>query len=149
MEDVMKRNNVYGALMILALALVVSVPMTQAQGRVRANVPFAFSLDQKSTMPAGAYEISSDSSMALIVRNRDTKEARLVIASIHVEASQAAGTPHAKLVFCKYGDQYFLSQIWDGQSHIGTALPESKREKELQMASGSASQPELVVIAMK
>jgi hypothetical protein len=56
------------------------------------------------------------------VRNLDTKQARLVIASMHVEASQASWTPHAKLVFCKYADQYFLSQIWDGQSHIGTAL---------------------------
>ena len=145
----MKRNNVYGALMMLALALVVSVPMTQAQARVQANVPFAFSLDQNSTMPAGVYEISSDSSKALIVRNLDTKQARLLAASMHVEASQASGTPHARLVFQKYGDQYFLSQIWDGQSHTGIAFPESKREKELQMAGSGASQPELVVIAMK
>ena len=144
----MKRNNVYGALMILALALIVSVPMTQAQARVVANVPFGFSLEQKS-MPAGTYEISSQSNKTLVVRNLDTKDARLVIASMHVEASQAAGTPHAKLVFCKYGDQYFLSQIWDGQSHTGIAFPESKREKEQRLAKSLGNQPEIVVIAMK
>jgi hypothetical protein len=65
-----------------------------------------------------------------------------------VQASQAAGIPHAKVVFHKYGDQYFLSQIWDGQSDIGIAFPESKREKELQWAHNSY-RPELVVIAMK
>jgi hypothetical protein len=149
MEDVMKSNKIYGALMILALALLVSVPMTQAQARTRATVPFAFSLDQKSTMPAGTYEISSASEGVLVVRNLDTRQARLLIASMHVAASQASGTPHAKLVFQKYGDQYFLSQIWDGQSHTGIAFPESKREKELQTSSNGASQPELVVIAMK
>ncbi len=142
----MKYNNVYGALMTLALALIVSVPMTQAQARARATVPFAFSLDQKS-MPAGAYEISSQSNNALIVRNLDTSEARLVIESMHVEASQASDAPHAKLVFRKYGDQYFLAEIWDGQSHTGIDFPESKREKELKLAS-NASQPEAVVIAM-
>jgi len=144
----MKRNNVYGALMILALALIVSVPMTQAQARTVAYVPFAFSLDQKS-MPAGTYEISSQGNKALVVRNLDTRQARLVIESMHVEASQASDAPHAKLVFCKYGDQYFLAQIWDGQNRTGIAFPESKREKELQMASSNASQPEVVVIAMK
>jgi len=144
----MKCNNVYGALMILALALIVSVPMTQAQARTRANVPFDFSLDQKS-MPAGTYEISSVSDKVLVVRNLDTREARLLIASMHVEASQGSDTPHAKMTFRKYGDQYFLAQIWDGQNRTGIAFPESKREKELQTASTFDHQPEIVVIAMK
>ncbi len=139
--------NVYGALMIIALALIVSVPMTQAQARARASVPFGFSLDQKP-MPAGAYEISSTSYKVLVVRNLDTREARLVIESMNVQASQAAGIPHAKLVFRKYGDQYFLAEIWGGQSNIGIAFPESKREKELQWAR-DIHEPELVVIAMK
>jgi hypothetical protein len=144
----MKYNNVYGALLILALALIVSVPMSQAQARARASVPFDFSLEQQS-MPAGAYEISSLSDNVLVVRNLDTREARLLIASMRVQASEGSDAPHAKLVFHKYGDQYFLCQIWGGQSRIGIALPESKREKEVQMASSTATQPELVVIAMK
>ena len=143
----MKSNNVYGALLILALALIVSVPMTQAQVRARASVPFGFSLDQKS-MPAGTYEIGSTGGKVLVVRNLDTRQARFVIESMHVEVSQASDTPHAKLVFRKYGDQYFLAQIWDGQSRTGIGFPESKLEKEL-LASGNASQPEVVVIAMK
>jgi len=141
------KTNVYGALMILVLALLVSVPMTQAQVRSNAQVGFDFSLDQKE-MPAGAYEISSLSNSVLAVRNLDTREARLVIEPMHVQASQAAGIPHAKLVFRKYGDQYFLAQVWNGQSNIGIAFPECKREKELQSASNS-HQPELVVLAMK
>jgi hypothetical protein len=141
------KTNVYGALIILALALIVSVPLTQAQVRVRASVPFDFSLDQKS-MPAGTYDISSMNDSVLAVRNLDTREARLLIAPMHVQASLDAGTPHAKLVFSKYGDQYFLAEIWYGESNIGIAFPQSKREKELQLARDS-HQPELVVIAMK
>jgi len=143
----MKRNNVYGALMILALALAVSVPMAQAQARTVANVPFDFSLNQKS-MSAGTYEISAHGDKVLLVCNLDTSEARLVIEPMQVEASQASGIPHAKLVFHRYGDAYFLSQIWDGRGNIGIAFPESKREKEQQLAKSVDNQPEIVVIAM-
>jgi len=123
--------------------------MTQAQAQVRAraSVPFGFSLNQQS-MPAGAYEVSSQGNNVLVVRNLDTKEASLLIASMRVQASANSDTPHAKLVFRKCGDQYFLAQIWDGQSHTGIAFPKSKLEKEL-LASGNGSQPEVVVIAMK
>jgi hypothetical protein len=141
------KTNVYGALLILALALVVSAPLAQAQTRARASVPFEFSLNQTS-MPAGIYEVSSMSDKVLTVRNLETRDARLVIASVHVQASQAAGTPHAKLVFRKYGDQYFLAEIWNGQSNIGIAFPESKKERELKLAQDT-HQPELVVLAMK
>jgi hypothetical protein len=142
------KSNVYGALMILALAVIVSAaPFAQAQARARASVPFEFSLNQTS-MPAGTYEVKSLNGQVLSVRNLETGDARLLIASVHVQASEATGTPHAKMVFHKYGDQYFLSQIWDGQSNIGIAFPESKREKELQLA-GDNHQPELVVLAMK
>lgn len=146
----MKHNNSYGALLILAMALIVGAPMIQAQSkaRARANVPFDFTLDQKA-MPASTYEVSSLSEKVLAVRNLNSGESRLVIEAMQVEASPNAGTPHAKLVFRKYGDQYFLAEIWDGQHNRGIAFPESKREHEIKLAGNNAPQPELVVVAMK
>jgi len=140
------KHSIYGALAMLAVALMISVPMTQAQNSVRANVPFAFSLNQ-SSMPAGGYEISSVNEKVISVRSLETGQARMLIASVHVQASQ---DQHAKLVFHKYGDQYFLSQIWDGSGADGIELPASKLEKELNMASTNFSDgPETVIIAMK
>jgi len=136
------KRNVYGALMTIALALIVSVPMTQAQARAKANVPFRFNLEQQS-MPAGAYEITTAGERLLAVRNLDTMKSCLVLESIHMQDSRA----QAKLVFHKYGDQYFLAEIWDG-SDIGIQIPESKREKEMKWARNTLK-PELVVIAMK
>jgi hypothetical protein len=127
--------------------IVSAAPLAQAQARAKASVPFDFNLDQKS-MPAGIYEISSLNDKVLVVRNLETRDARLLIESMTVQASQAEGTPHAKLVFHKCGDEYFLSEIWDGQSRIGIAFPESKHEKEVQLASNT-QQSEVVVIAMK
>ena len=140
------KRNVYGALMIIALALIVSVPMTQAQVRTRGDVPFEFSLSQQF-MPAGNYEISSEGEKLLAVRNLDSMKTCMVIESVHVQASQTSEAPHAKLVFHKYGDQYFLAEIWDG-SDLGIQIRESKHEKEMKWAR-TDSGPELVVIAMK
>jgi hypothetical protein len=98
-------------------------------------------------MPAGNYEISSEGEKLLAVRNLDTMKACMVIESVQVQASPASEAPHAKLVFHKYGDQYFLAEIWDG-SDLGIQIPESKHEKEMKWARADSG-PELVVIAMK
>jgi hypothetical protein len=50
-REVTKRN-ICGAVAMLAVALMISVPMSQAQSAIRATVPFPFSLEQ-SSMPAG------------------------------------------------------------------------------------------------
>jgi hypothetical protein len=47
-----------------------------------------------------------------------------------------------KLVFDKYGDQYFLAQIWVRGEEIGEQLPRTRSEKELM----SKAQPDSVVI---
>lgn len=137
------KRNIYGALAILAAALIVSVPFAQAQSRVKAEVPFAFSLQDK-TMPAGNYQIIAVSDRVLEVWNLDAQHGQLLAKQISVQSKDQS----PKLVFHKYGDQYFLSQIWDGQNDTGIQLAESKREKETKMA-GLTSASETVIVAMK
>ncbi|MDR3748061.1 MAG: hypothetical protein P4M04_07910 [Acidobacteriota bacterium] len=140
------KRNIYGALAILGVALMVSVPLVQAQSRVKADVPFAFSLQDKS-MPAGNYEVIALSDRVLEVWNLDSQHGQLLIKQIATQSSKAQ---NAKLVFHKYGDQYFLSEIWDGRSDTGTGIAESSREKEVKMAANAApNAPETVVVAMK
>jgi hypothetical protein len=139
------KRNIYGALAILAVALVVSVPFVQAQS-VKADVPFAFSM-QGQSMPAGNYSIIAVSDRVLEVWNLDSRHGQLLAKQMSVQSSKDQGP---KLVFHKYGDQYFLSQIWDGQSDTGIQLPESKREKELKIASNNLpNASETVIVAMK
>jgi hypothetical protein len=140
------KSKIYGALAMLAAALIVSVPFIQAQSLVQADVPFAFSLQGKA-MPAGNYEIIALSDQAIEVRNLDTQRAQLLLKPMTVQSSK---DENPKLVFHKYGDQYFLSQIWNGGSHYGIAFAESNREKEVNMAAnGAPNAPETVIVAMK
>jgi len=136
------KRNVYGALAILA-ALMICMPLAQAQSLVKADVPFAFSMNDKS-LAAGNYEIVALSDAALEVWNADAQHGQLLPKQMRVQSNRIE---NAKLVFNKYGDQYFLSEIWDGQSSIGVKLAESRREKETKMAADHSSR-ETVVIAM-
>jgi hypothetical protein len=140
------KSKIYGALAMLAAALMVSVPLVQAQTRVQADVPFAFSLQDQS-MPAGNYQIIALSDRVLEVWNLDARHGQLLGKSMSVRSSKEQSP---KLVFHKYGDQYFLSQIWYGESDTGIGLAESKHEKELKIAGNRLSNaPETVIVAMK
>jgi hypothetical protein len=141
----MKRNLCL-ILSFFALALVLAAPAVQAQSRVAANVPFAFVLNDHS-LNAGHYEVVSRSEQLALLRNTQSGEGHFLIKSQYVESRYGKG---AMLVFNRYGNVYFLSQIWDGQSDTGIQLAQTMREKELQLAdSRSSSGPEVVIIAMK
>ena len=140
------KRNIYGAFAMLAAALIVSVPFAQAQSRVKAEVPFAFSLQDKA-MPAGNYQIIAQSDRVLEVWNLDARHGQLLAKQMSVQSSKEESP---KLVFHKYGDQYFLSAIWYGDGHYGVGFAESKREKEVKMAGNALpNTPETVIVAMK
>jgi hypothetical protein len=140
------KSKIYGALVMLAVALIVGVPFVQAQSRVQADVPFAFRLNDKA-MPAGNYQIIALDDQVLEAWNLDARRGQLLLKQISVQSSQPKSP---RLVFHKYGEQYFLSEIWYGDSRYGIALAESKLEKEVKMArDGLPNAPETVIVAMK
>jgi len=138
----MKSNRI-ATLGLLALALLISVPSIFAQELVRAKVPFDFKVGN-TAMPAGSYTISSVSQSAISISNR--QEHAGVLAVVRSEYANKDQSP--KLVFHKYGDQYFLAQIWTGSGNAGKQLPESKLEKELLASNHGAIAEEEIVIAL-
>ncbi len=129
------KSKTYGVLAMVAVALMISVPFVQAQSRVQANVPFAFSL-QDQAMPAGNYEIIALDGQVLEVWNMDARRGHFVLKQMYVKASEPASP---RMVFHKYGDRYFLSQIWRGDDDYGIEFAESKLEKEVKMAGNGAN----------
>ena len=60
------------------------------------------------------------------------------------QAAQANSLPAgSELVFHRYGDRYFLSQIWAQGEERGSELPMMKVEKELKASNG---RPTLVAV---
>lgn len=112
----------------LASGLAVSSARAQSFGLLRADIPFEFKAG-KTTMPAGEYTVRPlpQPYMVVIAAGDNSAQAALITQS----AETISATEQAKLVFRKYGDQYFLAEIWSVGTRSGHRLPVTGTEREL------------------
>jgi hypothetical protein len=146
-------RRIFTAIVATALlALTISTPANaQLPGTaMRAYIPFDFIVDGK-TLPAGNYEVKriTEAPEGLIIRSVDNKHDHCVF---ETETVQQKRLPrHDEIVFDRYGDTYFLSEVLSGGMESGRKLAPSREEKqmrrEIEMASNNA-QPETVSIAL-
>ena len=130
---------------LFTLAALVTAGGALAQGRaVRATVPFDFTIGDK-LLPAGNYEITKVSSGAIEIQNRDRHVA--VFAATTYDSHESRDG--SKLVFDKYGDRYFLSEVLCQPSAINVDLAPSKAEKQARMQLAALHAPSQVYVAMK
>jgi hypothetical protein len=107
----------------------VSVAAQSERSRIT-NIPFSFIVGGK-TLPAGEYTVGPnrrDYDKVWLVQSRDG-HASALFATMSVRASETQ--EKTKLVFRKYGDQYFLSQIWTAGGNSGRELLMPRLEREL------------------
>jgi hypothetical protein len=122
--------------LMVALAIVTSVVSANAQSRmtVSTNIPFEFVVGDH-TLPAGEYVIEAviSGGAALAIRGSDNGESVVRLAEPIGAMSKRKS---ARLVFHRYGQNYFLTQIWSGDS-LGRQLVKSKQERatERELAS--------------
>jgi len=113
---------------LLMLAAVSLSAQSERTGAI--NIPFSFTVGEKS-LPAGEYSFErnrKDSDLVWLVQSRDGH----VTALFTTTAVRATETQEkAKLVFHKYGDQYFLSQIWTQGETAGRELLIQGFERQL------------------
>ena len=127
----MKRQvfSLISLLSLLSLLLAADSAIAQ-RVHVRANVPFNFTVGNK-VFSAGGYDIetnSPSSDNALLLRARDGHSSMIVMSNA---AQTFKPADKNKLVFDRYGSQYFLAEIWVEGARLGRHLPMSSREKEL------------------
>jgi len=110
----------------------------QAQiiGNLEADVPFQFHV-RNTTLPAGRYMIHELEGSDLTVMQISSADGKLS-ALFDVESAQAKTTPEkSELIFNKYGDSYFLSQLFDEGNVDGSKLMTSREEKRASKESGA------------
>ncbi|HLE63076.1 MAG TPA: hypothetical protein VI750_08060 [Pyrinomonadaceae bacterium] len=110
------------------LPLTVTYVNAQTSHELVANIPFSFTVCREQ-LPAGKYKvrpITSASTNLLLVRNEDNRSAEIVCTQdIHSTRLVSPG----KLIFNRYGDQYFLSELWFPGEKTGNQLVKSERGK--------------------
>jgi hypothetical protein len=103
-----------------------------AQSPITAQIPFAFHVGD-SIFPAGSYTASTNTSGSAVLRLRaaDGKATAMVLSN----GLNWPGAPtQPRFVFNKYGDEYYLSQVWTTPDGNGRQLVQSRREAELAAA---------------
>jgi hypothetical protein len=148
----MMRNKVFSAALTCGLlAGMAAATYGQMPGMaVRVTIPFDFSVRGK-TLPAGSYVIRriNDSPESLLISNINDNHKRALFETEYVEAKRAPDS--AEIVFHRYGDSYFLSEIFTGGDQTGRELLPSRQERILrhEMASnGNKAEPETVTLAV-
>jgi hypothetical protein len=106
------------------LTLVGGSAVKAASPELQAVVPFAFSAGT-ATLDAGSYTVDRSGPRGVIIMRGHSSG---VVFMAQAGEAAAAGKS-TRLVFHRYGDRYYLRQVWfDGTTGYG--LPETREERE-------------------
>ena len=133
----------FAACLLASFAVVGNV---SAQDRtIKANIPFDFTVGN-TWMPAGEYRISSPFREVVEVRSADlTRTAEIVSSESHMELGSGS-----KLVFDKYGDQYFLRHVLcPSVASLNLDIPQGKAEKNTRSLEAKRHSGEQTMVAAK
>jgi hypothetical protein len=125
-RNVMKKLSAIAFFAIANLAMAGnSFAQTQA---VKANIPFDFTVGQR-LLPAGTYVIEKVQDSVITLKNLN-KPIQIMGLTLP-DSSVARGD--SKLIFNRYGDQYFLSKVLSEQAGMDLRIPTSKVERRAQV----------------
>ncbi|HEU4837246.1 MAG TPA: hypothetical protein VFS90_22635 [Pyrinomonadaceae bacterium] len=100
--------------------------------RLTANIPFEFSVSG-TKLPAGKYWINraqlGNGDAVVQIRSTDGHEH---VTRLTIPISTLNPMQDGTLIFHRYGEEYFLSEIWPAGGSTGRVLPKSRVERELQ-----------------
>lgn len=124
----MKRHISQMAAFLVVLLATAAAAVGQNDLALAADIPFPFVV-ANHTLPAGHYELSAvgDQGVTYIVGSHNQ---RAFARTLKVE--RRAPERSGKIVFHRYQDTYFLTQIWAPTQRMGKQLYKSDAEEELE-----------------
>ncbi len=130
---------------MIAVTMMASTRVARAQEPMVVNVPFDFVAGSK-TLPAGEYAVKTTGpTHTLVLIDRKDATASIFLNTNAVVANDAQS--ESKLVFNRYGDRYFLSQVWSAGNTRGRQLMKSTREKEIALTAKIETEGQITLVA--
>ena len=121
---------------LVFIAATLLAQTTVSQRLMTVNVPFAFAVEDHS-LPAGEYlvlTVTPERSIRIV--SADGKHTAIVNTLPNYAKSPSESS---RLVFHRYGNEYFLAQVWTGGQNVARKPISSKRAMEI---ASSGSMPE-------
>jgi hypothetical protein len=143
----MKKHG-YTRLLMCGLLIGLAAASANAQSTIKVNVPFDFTIGT-NLLEAGEYTVQPASAAvgSEVLALRDAAgNSRFVMMGIRREPNSKDKQP--KLVFHRYGDLYFLSQVWLSAGEAGVEIRPGSHEREL-LASQSTVAEGVTIVAQK
>jgi hypothetical protein len=140
-KELLKRVTMLMLIVALAFATAIVSANAQSSNRVVAEIPFQFSVGDQA-LPAGKYAVKATGAQgnALMIQSADAKRSAIRLTN-SIESTR--NNERARLVFHRYGDRYFLAEVWTGAGNTGHQLlqsrPEAAIDREL-ASNGSRSE---------
>jgi hypothetical protein len=117
---------------MMIIAASVSANAQSLNYRLTANIPFEFSVAGQK-LPAGKYWVNraqiGNGDAVVQIRSTDGHQN---ITRLTIPVSVLNPAKDGSLVFHRYGDDYFLSEIWPAGGQTGRVLPKTRTERELE-----------------
>ena len=120
--------------LLSALLIVTTAASAHAQSlanRARFTIPFDFAFGEKK-LPAGKYAVGravqSSNDIMMSISDDNGRMKAIVLSNAVMKLDSVKKNT---LVFHRYGDQYFLVQVWAAGAETGRQFPTSKLEREV------------------
>ena len=136
------KKNTLSMLALVSGILMIACASVQAQSKTtRASISFDFAA-ANSAMKAGEYTVQHVSAQTILLKSADRKSQVYVMTPQSVNSTTRRPQ---RLVFRRYGNSYFLGEIWTTE-YSGMRLAPSKEEKSLAKTS---DKPQTIEIALR
>jgi hypothetical protein len=132
------KKQFLSSFVFLGLMITLGASKGQAQiiGPIEADIQFPFYAGD-TKFPPGKYIIKPLDNSDLTLIEISTPDGRNSALFQVREAQASTSPPKTELIFNKYGNNYFLSKLFDEGNKLGSALEESRYQKKL--SSGGAA----------
>jgi hypothetical protein len=121
------KKQLWQVMGFLAALLATSTAVGQTnRGDTTTNVPFAFTV-ANHTLPPGRYTVTRMGETTLRIFNPHNQGTVVLTTRVEGKAPESTG----KMVFHRYGDAYFLSEVWVAGNGIGRKIFQSRAEEDL------------------
>ena len=143
------KRHLFTTMAIAMFVATIAVTSARAQNAplVSVSIPFDFEVAGR-TMKAGDYQVRMEGSRSTLkIENRDSLHTTFVTIS---PLQRADIQNESKLVFNRYGNQYFLAQVWIAGRTSGEEVRQSTTERGIRRELAALRQkPERIEIAVR
>ena len=126
---ILTQRAVLPAALMIAGLLTLS-PLTAQNSATEFAVPFQFYAGD-ATLPAGGYYVGIDQTFGrIIVTATDLSRSHFVLPRRVTSSGNDLQEARVALIFHRYGDTYFLREVWRNGREQGFVIGETKAERQ-------------------